>query len=214
MGLRPKPHSRTFLPKSPRDPKKTNWIRYILSSIDSEQGCQRQPCFLFGADSTAPHPPRRPDAPRARRATPHPPPLAPPFLPRSLCAPHICTARALTAHTSVPLARLATRTRRSPCCAHSFTRRSYLARRAHPAHRPRLNSLVHPTKVLKLRTFSFLQSISNFVVGLPNLSKRCEGATVPARTTLALRNCHSVSDFIVSLPNVSKKDVKGLLFRK
>ena len=84
----------------------------------------------------------------------------------------------------------------------------------HPAHRPHLNSLVHPTKVLKLRTFSFLQSISNFVVGLPNLSKRCEGATVPARTTLALRNCHSVSDFIVSLPNVSKKDVKGLLFRK
>ena len=50
----------------------------------------------------------------------------------------------------------------------------------HPAHRPHLNSLVHPTKVLKLRTFSFLQSISNFVVGLPNLSKRCEGATVPA----------------------------------
>ena len=84
----------------------------------------------------------------------------------------------------------------------------------HPAHRPHLNSLVHPTKVLKLRTFSFLQSISNFMVSLPNLSKRCEGATVPARTTLALRNCHSVSDFIVSLPNVSEKDVKGLLFRK
>ena len=52
------------------------------------------------------------------------------------------------------------------------------------------------------------------MVILPNLSKRCEGATVPARTALALRNCHSVSDFIVSLPNVSKKDVKGLLFRK
>ena len=39
----------------------------------------------------------------------------------------------------------------------------------HPAHRPHLNSLVHPTKVLKLRTFSFLQSISNFVVSLSNL---------------------------------------------
>ena len=88
MGLRPKPHSRTFLPKSPRDPKKTNWIRYILSSIDSEQGCRRQPCFLFGADSTAPRPPLRPDAPRARRATPHPPhaaqrPTRPSFIPRS-----------------------------------------------------------------------------------------------------------------------------------
>ena len=126
MGLRPKPHSRTFLPKSPRDPKKPNWIRYILSSIDSEQGCRRQPCFLFGADSTAPHPPRRPDAPRARRATPHPPhaaqrPTRPSFIPRSQsCRP-------------------SSRPRRAPPAPVSL-----------------------PTEVLKLRTFSFLQSTSNF----------------------------------------------------
>ena len=50
----------------------------------------------------------------------------------------------------------------------------------HPPHRPHLNSLVHPTKVLKLRTFSFLQSISNFMVSLPNLSKRREGTAVPS----------------------------------
>ena len=106
-GFAPSPDSRTFLPKSPRDPKKTNWIRYILSSIDSEQGCRRQPCFLFGADSTAPLAlAARPahllvSAPTSYIARavatglhPHPPSFAPPFLPRSLCAPHICTARA------------------------------------------------------------------------------------------------------------------------
>ena len=32
----------------------------------------------------------------------------------------------------------------------------------------------------------FLQSISNFVVSFPNLSKRCEGATVPAVAALTL----------------------------
>ena len=60
MGLRPMPHSRTFLPKSPRGPKKPNRARYILSNIDSEQGCRRQPCFMFGAHSAAPQPPRCP----------------------------------------------------------------------------------------------------------------------------------------------------------
>ena len=72
MGLRPKPHSRTFLPKSPRDPKKPNWIRYILSSIDSEQGCRRQPCFMFGAHSAAPQPPR---CPTRLPFVPHPLPV-------------------------------------------------------------------------------------------------------------------------------------------
>ena len=149
--------------------------------------------------------------------------------PRSLCVPRICTARARTApfprrappthpyHSPasprVPVAHPAALTHLPavPIAPAAHTPPCPLV---HPAHRPHLNSLVHPTKVLKLRTFSFLQSISNFMVSLPNLSKRCEGATVPARTTLALRNCHSVSDFIVSLPNVSKKDVKGLLSRK
>ena len=40
MGLRPKPHSRTFLPKSPRDPKKPGRVRYILPNTDSKQGCR------------------------------------------------------------------------------------------------------------------------------------------------------------------------------
>ncbi len=46
MGLRPKPHSRTFLPKSPRDPKKPDWIGFGLSNRDREQGCRRQPCIF------------------------------------------------------------------------------------------------------------------------------------------------------------------------
>ena len=141
MGLRPKPHSRTFLPKSPRDPKKPNCIGFRLSSIDSEQGCRRQPCFLFGADSTAPAPtPRAPAMPRRiRRHLPRRSlPAVPPALPLRTAhlyrtRPHRPMPSPSTAHTSVPLARLATRTRRSPCCAHSFTRRSYRARRAHPA---------------------------------------------------------------------------------
>ena len=57
------------------------------------------------------------------------------------------------------------------------------------------------------------------MVSLQNLSKGCEGATVPAvaadgRLLSAFRNWESNSNFIVSLPNVSKKDVKGLLSRK
>ena len=71
-----------------------------------------------------------------------------------------------------------------------------------------------PAEVLKPQTSISLQSISNFMFSLPNSSKGCEGATVPAQTALALRNWHSISNFIVSLPNVSEKDVKGLLFRK
>ena len=165
------PTSRSYFgKKNPKDPKKPNYIGFRLSSIDSEQGCRRQPCFLFGADSTAPQPPRRPDAPRARRATPHPPSFAPPFLPRSLCAPHICTARARTApcprrappthpyHSPasprVPVAHPAALTHLPavPIAPAAHTPPCSLV---HPAHRPHLNSLVHPTKVLKLRTFSF-----------------------------------------------------------
>ena len=40
------PHSGTFLPKSPRDPKKPNCIGFRLSNTDSKQGCRRQPCFF------------------------------------------------------------------------------------------------------------------------------------------------------------------------
>ena len=51
MGLRPMPHLGIFFGKKiPKNPKKPNRIRYRLSSIDSEQGCRRQPCFLFSAN--------------------------------------------------------------------------------------------------------------------------------------------------------------------
>ena len=98
----------TFLPKSPRDPKKPNCIGFRLSSVDSEQGCRRQPCFMFGAHSAAPQPPR---CPTRLPFVPHPLPV---------------------------------RTRRT-----------------------------HPAKALKLQPFVFfLQSISNSVVSLPNLSEK------------------------------------------
>ena len=49
MGLRPMPHLGSFFGKKlPKDPKKPNCIGFRLSSIDSKQGCRRQPCFLFG----------------------------------------------------------------------------------------------------------------------------------------------------------------------
>ena len=46
--------------------------------------------------------------------------------------------------------------------------------------------LVHPAGILKLRAYNFLQTTSNFDVSLPNPSKRCEGATVPAVAALTL----------------------------
>ena len=51
MGLRPMPHLGIFFGKKiPKNPKKPNRKRYRLSSIDSEQGCRRQPCYLFSAN--------------------------------------------------------------------------------------------------------------------------------------------------------------------
>ena len=50
-GFRPAPHLGSFFGKKlPKNPKKPNWVRYILSNIDSEQGCRRQPCFLCSAN--------------------------------------------------------------------------------------------------------------------------------------------------------------------
>ena len=157
------------------------------------------------AESSPSHPrsPRPPSlVPRSSRA--HPPRPHPPrtHRPRALPRPHPSRAAPTVPRPAVHPPHRA--------CTHSPTR--LLSVRAYRVPAPVPACL--PTEVLKLQDFSFYQSISSFVVSLPNLSKRCEGATVPARTTLALRNCHSVSDFIVSLPNVSKKDVKGLLFRK
>ena len=141
MGLRPMPHLGIFFPKKiPKNPKKPNCIGFKPSNTDSEQGCRRQPCFLLGADSTAPQPPRRP---AHLPYHPHPPhaaqrPTRPSFIPRSQsCRP-------------------SSRPRRAPPAPVSL-----------------------PTEVLKLQDFSFYQSISNFVVSLPNLSKRREGTTFP-----------------------------------
>ena len=50
-GRCPAPHLGSFFGKKlPKNPKKPNRIRYRLSSIDSEQGCRRQPCYLFSAN--------------------------------------------------------------------------------------------------------------------------------------------------------------------
>ena len=87
---------------------------------------------------------------RRHRSSPHPPSFALPFLPRSLCAPHICTARARTLHAQ----------------PESDTHRP------RPPSRPNPRPCVHPAKVLNLQTFSFYQSISNFVVSLPNVSEK------------------------------------------
>ena len=130
MGLRPMPHSRTFLPKSPRGPKKPNRARYILSNIDSEQGCRRQPCFfvwrrqhgtatapLPHSSAVRPHPPHRP------RPLAHPPPTVSPT------PPHLLVF-----------------TPPAPACL--------------------------PADALKRQSFSFLQSISNFIVSLQNVSEK------------------------------------------
>ena len=100
-GFAPCPDSRTFLGKSPRDPKKPNRIRYNLSNGDSEQGCRRQPCFFARrrqhVTATAPTPraPAVPPAPAARRAAPHSPVVHPTLtVVPSVIAPSPCTSRA------------------------------------------------------------------------------------------------------------------------
>ena len=53
MGLRPIPHLGSFFGKKlPKNPKKPDCIGFRLSSIDSEQGCRRQPCFMHSANCT------------------------------------------------------------------------------------------------------------------------------------------------------------------
>ena len=47
-GFTPHPDLGSFFGKKrPKNPKKPNCGGFILSSIDSEQGCRRQPCFVF-----------------------------------------------------------------------------------------------------------------------------------------------------------------------
>ena len=59
------------------------------------------------------------------------------------------------------------------------------------------------------------ESISSFVVSLPNVSKKdVKGLLFRQRVAITSRNWESNSNFVVSLPNGGEKDVKGLLFRK
>ena len=45
-GFAPNPDLGNFFGKKfPKNPKKPNWMGFRLSSIDSKQGCRRQPCF-------------------------------------------------------------------------------------------------------------------------------------------------------------------------
>ena len=101
MGLRPIPHSGTFLGKSPRDPKKPDCIGFRLSNVDSEQGCRTAALLFVHAGRAAPQPPADPRlgirrtciarAPSAYRASvPHAP--APPHA-LAEHRPHIRTTR-------------------------------------------------------------------------------------------------------------------------
>ena len=157
-GFTPHPDSRTFLGKSPRDPKKPDCIGFRLSNVDNEQGCRTAALLFARREPSAPQPPRchacLPSLPR------------PPFPPR----PH--------------------------------------ARRARTRSSPRRDS--------ETADFGFLQSISNFVVSLPNVrEKDVKGLLFRkqprnGRRLSAFRNWESTSNFVASLPNLSKKDVKGL----
>ena len=150
------PTSRSYFgKKNPKDPKKPNCIGFRLSSIDSEQGCRRQPCFLFGADSTAPAPtPRRPTLapfPHALRPSSYRSPAAHPVArlvrphsPHTSPAPAVTSAPAAHRHPSAPA----------------------------PVPAPRKKSARLLAEVLKLLVFGFLQSISNFMVSLPNVSEK------------------------------------------
>ena len=78
------PTSRAYFGKKiPKNPKKPNRIRYRLSSIDSEQGCRRQPCFYV----------RRTRCGTAT-APPHLPAIPPTFAAPALLRAHIAHALA------------------------------------------------------------------------------------------------------------------------
>ncbi len=72
-----------------------------------------------------------------------------------------------------------------------------------------------PRNGRRLSAFRNRESVSNFVVILPNVSEKdVKGLLFRQRAALTFRNWQSILNFDVSLPNVSEKDVKGLLFRK
>ena len=166
MGLRPMPHLGIFFGKKiPKNPKKPNCIGFKPSNTDSEQGCRRQPCFFARR--------RQHGTATARSSTVHPAPAVrrphPPLAPTAPCA--------LTAATAVL-------PRTIPSPAPALMLQSSAVFFAPTPASPEPARL--PAEILKPRTFSFLQSVSNFVVNLPNVSKKCEGATVPAVAALTL----------------------------
>ena len=93
------PHLGIFFGKKiPKNPKKPNRIRYRLSSIDSEQGCRRQPCFYVRRTrcGTATAPPHLPAIP---------PTFAAPALLRAhrpSCQPLACRAHIAHALATLP----------------------------------------------------------------------------------------------------------------
>ena len=132
-----------------------------------------------------PHPPHT-HPPRTALSAPS---LVPPFLPH-----HPRPNRSVRPHrpTRLPITRRKARTncpRPHPPCTHRPRRPTPSPRTTHtcsPSHRPCPHPSVSPLKLWDCDFPVSLQSISNFVVSLPNLSKRCEGATVPAGAALTL----------------------------
>ena len=119
----------------------------------------------FGAHIAALQPPRRPDAPLARLSpTPavHRPTAHPPLTRRK-----VRPSAPVTYTSTAPAAFPAPAAHRHPSAPA-------------PVPAPRKKSARLPAEVLKLQDFSFYQSISSFVVSLPNLSKKTEGTAVPA----------------------------------
>ena len=168
-----------FGKKLPENPKKPNRIGFRLSSIDSEQGC-RTAALLFvrcrqHGTATAPTPVRT----RIRRAyiactqiarAPATPPVSSLRTTRTLALTH------RAAHTEHRPTHSPRTTR-----AHSTTRiRRHLPRRSSHVPSAHRTSVPHapattarlPAEVLKLQDFSFYQSISNFIVSLPNVSEK------------------------------------------
>ena len=74
---------------------------------------------------------------------------------------------------------------------------------------------VSVSRLFGFSAFQNWQSNSNFVVSLPNLSKKdVKGLLFRQQALITTPNRESNSNFVVSLPNVSEKDVKGLLSRQ
>ena len=135
-GFTPHPDSRTFLGKSPRDPKKPDCIGFRLSNVDSEQGCRTAALLFARREPSAPQPPADPRlgirrtciarAPSAYRASvPHAP--APPHA-LAEHRPHIRTTRpprhaypSLTLLRSLIYPPFLSRPPRTPRRARSFT---------------------------------------------------------------------------------------------